>query len=82
MTNKTPEKAGTAPELVALKEGNTYAWCACGRSSKKTFCDGSHQSTAFTPVIFKAEKNQKAAICLCKHTSNPPYCDGSHNRLS
>ena len=76
-----PNPAGTSPEMIDLEEGKTYAWCACGKSSKKTFCDGSHQGSAFQPNVFVAEKSSKAAICLCKNTSNPPYCDGSHNKL-
>jgi CDGSH-type Zn-finger protein len=80
MTEK-PNRAGSTPQVTNLEEGNTYAWCACGKSTQKTFCDGSHKGSSFSPVVFKVEKSGPAAICLCKATSNPPYCDGSHQTL-
>ena len=76
-----PKIAEKSPEMVELTEGQSYAWCACGKSSKKTFCDGSHQGSEYNPKIFRSNKNGMAAICRCKHTSNPPYCDGTHNSL-
>lgn len=69
------------PEMVDLEADKNYAWCACGLSSKKTFCDGSHKSTEMSPLIFKVDEPKKAAICLCKQTNNPPYCDGTHAKL-
>ncbi|MBI3315106.1 MAG: CDGSH iron-sulfur domain-containing protein, partial [Candidatus Omnitrophica bacterium] len=32
------------PYVMTLKPGR-YVWCACGRSQKQPFCDGSHSST-------------------------------------
>ncbi|MCZ6589710.1 MAG: CDGSH iron-sulfur domain-containing protein, partial [Alphaproteobacteria bacterium] len=29
------------PIGIELVEGEKYAWCACGRSNKQPFCDGS-----------------------------------------
>lgn len=69
------------PMAVELKKGDTYYWCACGRSGKQPFCDGSHQGTAFTPIVFTAEQDGTAYLCACKHTKNPPYCDGTHKGL-
>ena len=31
-----------APMPVDVEEGKTYFWCACGKSAKQPFCDGSH----------------------------------------
>jgi CDGSH-type Zn-finger protein len=63
-------------------EANTkYWWCACGRSAKQPFCDGSHKGTGFTPQMFIAEKSETVWMCGCKHTRRPPFCDGTHESL-
>ncbi|CAI2717115.1 glutamate synthase-related protein [Nitrospina watsonii] len=76
-----PVVADTQPVEVELKEGKTYAWCACGKSQTQPYCDGSHRDTSFEPKVFKADKTEKAYLCMCKHTKNPPYCDGTHSTL-
>ena len=73
--------AGKTPQMVALKAGETYAWCACGKSTNQPFCDGSHVGSSFTPKVFKVDEPKQAAMCMCKQTKNPPYCDGSHMSL-
>ena len=75
-----PTIAGNAPQIIELEKGKTYAWCACGNSKSQPFCDGSHQGTDFTPVVFKAE-GVKVALCMCKKTNGSPFCDGSHANL-
>jgi CDGSH iron-sulfur domain-containing protein 3 len=77
----TPEIGGRQPIEVAAEAGKSYWWCACGRSKKQPFCDGSHKGTAFTPIEWKAEKSEPAWFCCCKRTGNRPMCDGSHNKL-
>lgn len=74
--------AGRAPLVVHLKEGETYAWCACGRSRNQPFCDGSHQGTGIDPVVFIAEADADVALCMCKHTGTPPICDGTHKTVT
>lgn len=76
-----PKIAQKGPYAVEVKEGQTYYWCACGRSASQPFCDGSHKVTSFTPVAFTAEKSETVHLCGCKHTKNPPFCDGTHNKL-
>ena len=76
-----PKIAQKAPYAVDVKEGQTYYWCACGKSSTQPFCDGSHKGTSFNPLPYKAEKDEKIYFCGCKHTKNPPFCDGTHNNL-
>jgi len=76
-----PVIAQKAPIAVDLKKGQTYYWCACGRSASQPFCDGSHKGTSFTPLAFTAEKDETAYLCACKQTKNPPYCDGTHTSL-
>jgi CDGSH iron-sulfur domain-containing protein 3 len=69
------------PIAVDLKKGQTYAWCACGRSENQPFCDGSHLGTTFEPLVFVADEDKKAFLCACKYTKKPPYCDGAHKDL-
>ncbi|UWQ59507.1 CDGSH iron-sulfur domain-containing protein [Leisingera caerulea] len=77
----TPEIAQKAPFPVEVTEGKTYFWCACGKSSRQPFCDGSHKDTAFEPVKYKAEKDGKVFFCGCKHSGKKPLCDGTHSKL-
>ncbi len=69
------------PVAIELEANKEYFWCACGRSSKQPFCDGSHRGTQFTPMKFSVKQSEKKYICLCKHSKNPPFCDGSHKSL-
>lgn len=75
-----PEMPQKAPYALELEPG-TYWWCACGRSKKQPFCDGSHQGTEFSPLELKIEESKKVWLCGCKHSANKPYCDGSHKNL-
>jgi mannose-6-phosphate isomerase-like protein (cupin superfamily)/CDGSH-type Zn-finger protein len=78
----TPVVARPKPCLVTLKGGRTYFWCACGRSAKQPFCDGSHQGTGFEPLKFTtAPQGDEVLLCGCKHTRTPPFCDGAHTNL-
>ena len=79
----SPVIARKKPYLVRLpKKGRTYWWCACGRSRKQPFCDGSHKGTGFEPVPYVAKADgEEVLLCGCKHTRHPPLCDGSHNNL-
>jgi len=66
---------------VTVEEGKRYFWCACGRSAKQPFCDGSHKDTGLTPMPFTAEKTEELWFCGCKATEGQPFCDGTHNTL-
>ena len=76
-----PDIAQKAPFGVTLEAGKSYAWCACGRSGKQPFCDGTHKGSEFRPIVFKAEKDEEVWLCGCKQTKSGPHCDGTHNRL-
>lgn len=76
-----PNIAQKAPYAVDLQEGQRYAWCGCGESSKQPFCDGSHKGTGLSPRVFTAEETKTAYLCGCKHTGNGPFCDGNHANL-
>lgn len=69
------------PIAVQLKQGETYHFCTCGRSSDQPFCNGAHEGTSLTPLKFEATIDGTSHLCLCKHTKNPPYCDGTHDKL-
>ena len=73
--------AQKGPYQVQLTEGQSYAWCACGRSNKQPFCDGSHKGSSLTPHRFTADRTGIFNLCGCKATDDKPHCDGSHNML-
>jgi CDGSH-type Zn-finger protein len=76
-----PDIGGRAPIAVEVVAGNSYWWCACGRSKTQPFCDGSHKVTSFTPIEYKAEKSGKVFFCTCKRSARKPACDGTHKTL-
>ncbi len=63
---------------INVVAGESYWWCACGRSKAQPFCDGSHKGTAFRPQEWKAEASEEVWFCACKRSSHQPLCDGSH----
>jgi CDGSH-type Zn-finger protein len=74
--------AGKAPIPVQVTGGETYYWCACGRSKTQPFCDGSHAGTTFTPLAWTAPDDRTAYFCGCKHTATAPLCNGAHAKLA
>lgn len=76
-----PKIALKQPIAIQLKQGETYYYCTCGRSSNQPFCNGAHEGTSFTPLKFEATIDGTSHLCMCKHTKNPPYCDGTHDTL-
>lgn len=77
----TPNIAQKAPYPVEVEAGKSYFWCACGKSSKQPFCDGSHKGSAFTPLKYDATQSKKVFFCGCKHAGKAPLCDGTHKDL-
>ena len=73
-----PYLAAKMPVLVTLEPG-AFAWCSCGKSSKQPFCDGTHNGTKFTPVLFKIAEKRDAWLCQCKNTKNAPFCNETHH---
>ncbi|MBF7730954.1 CDGSH iron-sulfur domain-containing protein [Pseudomonas sp. N040] len=73
--------AQKAPFAVEVEAGQDYFWCACGRSGKQPFCDGSHKGSGITPLKYHAEQAKTLYFCGCKQTRTPPLCDGQHKQL-
>ena len=73
----TPQKA---PYVLDVEPGR-HAWCACGKSARQPYCDGSHAGTGYHPVIEDVTEPTRVAWCGCKRTGAPPRCDGSHASL-
>jgi CDGSH-type Zn-finger protein len=76
-----PVIAQKGPFEVSVTAGKKYWWCACGRSKKQPFCDGSHQGTGFEPLQFSPAKSETMWRCGCKRTASWPSCDGTHGTL-
>lgn len=82
MSETLPRVAQVGSYKVEVEAGKSYWWCACGKSGKQPFCDGSHKGSAFAPVEFKAEQAGIVGFCGCKQSGNKPRCDGSHKALA
>jgi CDGSH iron-sulfur domain-containing protein 3 len=76
-----PIPAQKAPYNFTIEAGQRYVWCACGRSGKQPFCDGSHRGTGLSPIAFIADKTEEVWFCGCKASGGKPYCDGTHETL-
>lgn len=76
-----PVVAQKAPYPVEVQAGRTYFWCACGKSAKQPFCDGSHKDTGVEPVKHLAAADGRVWFCGCKASAKAPLCDGSHKAL-
>lgn len=67
--------------IVETVPPGKYAWCACGRSEKQPYCDGSHKGTGIKPVYIEINEEKKLAWCGCKQSKAMPFCDGTHSKL-
>ena len=73
--------AQKAPYPVEVEAGKTYWWCACGKSARQPFCDGSHKGSSITPLAYTAEQTGKVWFCGCKQGNKGALCDGTHKGL-
>ena len=74
-------KIAQKKQFVMEMQPGKYFWCACGQSKNQPFCDGSHRTTSFKPVMQEIEEVKTVAWCGCKQSKNKPFCDGTHNHL-
>ncbi len=77
----SPVVAAKAPIKLAVEGGKDYWWCACGKSTKQPFCDGSHKGSEFSPVKFTPAESGDVWFCACKHSGKKPMCDGTHKTV-
>ena len=75
-----PKVAQKSPIVVEVEPGK-HAWCACGRSSKQPYCDGSHLGTGIQPLMEEVLEKKTVAWCGCKNSDDAPFCDGTHADL-
>ena len=75
-----PVRASNTPFAVDVEAGKSYYWCACGKSAKQPFCDGSHKDTGMMPLKFDAQESKKVYLCGCKATAKQPFCDSTHSK--
>ncbi len=76
------QKTTKQPIAVDVEAGKTYMWCACGKSSKQPWCDGSHAGTGISPLAYAATESKTVHLCACKKTGHAPLCDGSHQLVN
>ena len=77
-----PVVTQNSPYKVDVKEGEKYAWCACGLSTNQPFCDGTHKQTDdLKPLVFLSKKDETVFLYGCKQPGDSPACDGAHKSL-
>ena len=81
MSETLPVVAQKGSYKVEVEAGKAYWWCACGKSAKQPFCDGTHKGSEFTPVKYEASEAKTVYFCGCKQTATPALCDGAHKNL-
>lgn len=54
------------------------AYCACDKSSKLPYCDGSHKGSGKSPFVVEIKADGVVAVCGCGKSNTRPFCDGSH----
>ena len=85
---KATEKAHAAqqfPYKVQLKQGETYYYCTCGKSSNQPFCNGAHKDCeGYKPLKYTHEgEDQERYLCGCKQNKveSGVFCDGTHKTI-
>jgi CDGSH-type Zn-finger protein len=73
-----PDSPRSQPRVVVLKPGNYY-WCACGRTRRPPYCDGSHKGSGISPVRHVQSVEGEVTLCGCQQSSTPPLCDDRHD---
>jgi hypothetical protein len=63
--------------VVETVEAGERWWCACGKSERQPYCDGSHRGGPVGPLVIAFHATRVLEWCCCKLTRTPPYCDRS-----
>ena len=71
----------TKHQALDIKLGvGTYAWCRCGLSKNKPWCDGAHKGQSeVAPLVFYQPEEKRVSICSCGKTENGPFCDDTQD---
>ena len=81
-TMSEPEIGGRAPIPVEVTAGETYWWCACGRSQKPAVLRRLARHHGFrADRIHGREEPASVFFCTCKRSAKKPLCDGTHKTL-
>jgi CDGSH-type Zn-finger protein len=81
----TPEAFAARPVTVVARcfeyaePAGEHWWCACGKSQRQPYCDGSHRGGPAGPLIVTFAEPRLVRWCGCKLTGTPPWCDGAHD---
>jgi len=70
------------PFEIIAKEGETIAFCMCGKSQNGPRCDGSHHGSGMGPKRITYDKETTIHACGCQQSKNRPMCDGTHETIS
>ena len=65
MSGDTGNRRHASRSRVNVEAGKSYWWCACGRSKKQPFCDGSHKGSAFSPRRIQG-REQTEEVCVLR----------------
>ena len=69
------------PYIITEQPG-LKKYCACGKSQKLPYCDGSHKGTGLHSLKVEFEEEKTVAICSCGRSAKLPFCDGAHKVLT
>jgi len=75
--NDSDEFKDTQSIKIEMKAGVTKAFCMCGLSNNKPYCDGSHIGTNCEAAVLKYDSDKVIYICSCGKSKNKPFCDKS-----
>ncbi len=75
-----PETHFTKSPLATDLDAGTHHACACGKSAKFPFCDGTHKGSGIVPIKFELATRTAVHMCRCGNSGNKPFCDGTHKK--
>lgn len=69
--------------IVVDETPGKKAYCQCGLSENRPYCDGAHarENTGVSPIVVEVTEAGKRAVCQCHQSGDRPWCDGTHAQL-